>query len=214
MLAVFADASWQVGVPPDYRFDPIAERRAAPIGLRVPLQCEVVSDRFPPDEVMLSANAELVVLVRRGLPRRFYRSDTNWSLWSTAMLVRMADTVDAAMRLMDGGNDVDGGTLVRSLYEQVVTFAWIAIDPGPRYSRWFSQPLWDELRLHNDAMTFGVPVLSEDEVAKTKRIVGLADPPESSDGAEACPCTPARRRKAPDQQLLLPPVTDRAREAE
>ena len=36
--------------------------------------------------------------------------------------------------------------LVRSLYEQVVTFAWIAIDPGPRYSRWFSQALWDELK--------------------------------------------------------------------
>jgi Phage integrase, N-terminal SAM-like domain len=45
------------------------------------------------------------------------------------MTPRMADTVDAAMALMDGGFDVDGQTLLRSLYEQVVTFAWVAIDP-------------------------------------------------------------------------------------
>src|ERR1700756_4378097 len=68
--------------------------------------------------------------------------------------------------------------------------------------------------LHNDAMTFGVPVLSEDEVAKTKRLLGLSDPPESSGEAETCARTPVRRRNAPDPQLLLPPVTNRAREAD
>lgn len=129
------------------------------------------------------------------------------------MLVRMADTVDASMRLWDGGNDVDGRTLVRSLYEQVVTFAWIAIDPGPHYSRWFAQGLWEDLRLHNDAVQFGERVLSEDEVATSRRLLGLDDlrPPEDTEDAER---TRPRKRKTPDPALLLPSVADRARDAD
>jgi Family of unknown function (DUF5677) len=174
------------------------------------------SDPFPPDEIIRSANADLVALVRRGLPRRFWRSDrtaTHWSFWGTAAIVRMADTVDAAMRLWVAGNESDGRTLVRSLYEQVVTFAWIAIDPGPHYSRWFAQSLWEDLRLHNDAMRYGERVLSDDEVATTRQLLKL-DQAEADEDAEAAACTRPRRRKTPDPQILLPHVTDRAHEAD
>jgi Family of unknown function (DUF5677) len=138
---------------------------------------------------MRAANAELVALVRKHLPMGFYRRDTEWSLRSFALLVRMTDTVEAAMHLMDADHEVDGRTLVRSLYEQVVTFAWLAIDPGPRFSRWFGQGLWDDLHLHNDAMTFGEEVLPPDEVTRTKRLLGLADQADA-DEDEAPVCTP------------------------
>jgi hypothetical protein len=93
----------------------------------------------------------------------FYRQADHWSKWSTATLVRMADTVEAAMNLMEAGLEVDARTLLRSLYEQVVTFAWLAIDPGPRFARWFGDGLLEDLRLHNDAQPFGITILEEDE---------------------------------------------------
>ena len=129
------------------------------------------------------------------------------------MIVRMADAVDAAMRLWVGGNDADGRTLVRSLYEQVVTFAWIAIDPEPHYARWFAQSLWEDFRLHNDAMRYGERVLSDDGVATTRRLLKL-DEVEADQDAMTPGCTRSHRRKTPDPELLTPAVTDRAHEAD
>jgi hypothetical protein len=163
------------------------------------------SDPFPAGEEIRAANADLVALVPRRFPAGFYRTDTNWSLWSAALTMRMADTVEAAMRLMEAGHESDGRTLVRSLYEQVVTLAWIAIDAGPRYQRWFRHGLWDDLRMHNDAARFGIPTLSEEEVAITRKWLGL-----NSDADDAG----LKKKRQPDSSLLLPPVPDRARESD
>jgi hypothetical protein len=76
------------------------------------------TDPFPTDAEIRAANAELVALVRRRFPMGFYRTDTNWSLWSAALSMRMADTVEAAIRLMEAGHESDRRTLVRSLYER------------------------------------------------------------------------------------------------
>ena len=170
-----------------------------------------VSDPFPPEDQIRAANAGLIGVVRDHLPMGFYRSDDNWSLWSTGALTRMADTVDAAMALWSADLPVDGEALLRLLYEQVVTFAWIAADPGPRYSRWFGDGLWEDLRMHNDAVqSFGEDVLSEHEVSHAKRLLKL-----DADGPKAATCCGAiKRRNRPDASLLLPPVPDRAREAD
>lgn len=169
------------------------------------------SDPFPPEDEIRAANAGLIGVVRDHLPMGFYRSEDNWSLWSTGALARMADTVDSAMALWSADLPVDGEALLRLLYEQVVTFAWIAADPGPRYSRWFGDGLWEDLRMHNDAVrSFGEDVLSDDEVSHTKRLLKLdAEEPK----ATTC-CGATKRRRRPDASLLLPPVPDRAREAD
>jgi hypothetical protein len=169
------------------------------------------SDLFPPENEIRAANAGLIGVVRDHLPMGFYRGDDNWSLWSTGALARMADTVDSAMALWSADLPVDGEALLRLLYEQVVTFAWIAADPGPRYSRWFGDGLWEDLRMHNDAVqSFGEDVLSDDEVSHTKRLLKL-DGEEPK--ATTC-CGATKRRNRPDASLLLPPVPDRAREAD
>jgi hypothetical protein len=65
-------------------------------------------DPFPPDAAIQEANAALVNLVRRHFPMGFYRQNTNWELWSAALLVRMTETVESAMVLMEDAHEPDG----------------------------------------------------------------------------------------------------------
>jgi hypothetical protein len=67
----------------------------------------------------------------------------------------MAGTVEAEMILMEGGFDVDGQMLVRSSYEQVVTFAWLVVDPRrfdavPGLTARSGRARFERLKLHND----------------------------------------------------------------
>ena len=163
------------------------------------------SDPFPSDKEIQAANAGLVAVVRRHLPMGFYGSASHWLLWSTVALIRMADTVDAAMTLMRARQDIDGRNLIRSLYEQVVTFAWIAVDPRARYSRWMAESVWEDLRLHNDATSFGERVLTDEEVARSRQLLGFDEKTADRDDAG---CQPSRKR--PEADRLLPPVPERA----
>jgi hypothetical protein len=54
------------------------------------------------------------------------------------------------------GRAVDAGTLVRSLYEHLVHFAWLAADPSPaRMEEWRKNDLQMRLRADNDARLRG-----------------------------------------------------------
>ena len=175
----------------------------------------IVDEPFPSIEEMAAADAALVNVVRRQLPIRVYGGERWWTLYRTAALVRMTDTVESLLDLMGLGRDLDGQTLVRSLYEQVVTFAWIAIDPGRREWRWVGDGRWELLKLHNDAAQFGEslgdPVLSDEEVAESKQSLGLSDEPASASGCESAG---RRRRRQPDADRILPPVTEMAEQAD
>jgi hypothetical protein len=157
----------------------------------------VSSDPFPPADQIRAANSELVAIVRDRLPMRYYKGERWYALFTAAALTRMTDTVDSTMDLMERGRDVDGATLVRSLYEQVVTFAWVAADPLTRIDRWIRQGRWDHLKLHNDAKGFGIGVLSGPEVSGFRRSLGLTN-----------------GKKRPDASLVLPPLTKRAEDAD
>jgi hypothetical protein len=167
----------------------------------------VASDLFPSSKVIREANAELVTIVRTRLPMRYYHGESSWSLQVGLALTRMADTVDAAMALMDGGFDVDGQTLVRSLYEQVVTFAWVAIDPHrpqpvSRLDRWLGDARYERLKLHNDAVSFGASALSEGQATAIRRWLGMEDAGGN------------RVRDKPLPDRVLPEVTQRAHDAD
>lgn len=155
---------------------------------------------------MQSANAELVALIRGRLPMRYYGGETFWSLQIAASLTRMSDSVEAAMRLMEEGFDIDGQTVVRSLYEQVVTLAWVAIDPlsGPvtRLDRWRGSARWERLRLHNDAVTFGETALTQPQITAIRRFLGMDDNAGNH----------LRPKPLPDR--ILPDVTRRALDAD
>ena len=166
------------------------------------------NDPFPPAEEIRAANHEMVAVVQERLPMGFYAGDSQWAVASGAALVRMADTVTAGMSLMDAGCSVDGWSLLRSLYEQVVTFAWVAIEPGPRYGRWFGDGLWSDLKFYNDATRFGVELLTETQVSQTRSLLGLDD--EKADASEDC----SRVSRRPASDKILPSVADQADEVD
>jgi hypothetical protein len=84
---------------------------------------------------MWLANEALVSMVRDRLPMRYYSGEAWWSLQIAVALTRMCDTVEAEMVLMNSDFDVDGQTLFRSLYEQVVTLpGWRSSRSGPAAS--------------------------------------------------------------------------------
>jgi hypothetical protein len=153
---------------------------------------------YPSPDEITAANAGLVAIVRRQLPQRFYGGESYWAVFRAAALLRMADTVEGLMRLMDSRHDLEGQTLVRSLYEQVVTFAWIAIDPETGYRRWVGDGTSAELKLHNDAVQFGESILTPAQVARAKAYLGLSagrDKPDPARGSAARhqPSTGGRR---------------------
>jgi uncharacterized protein DUF5677 len=178
----------------------------------------MIADPFPSPDQIAAANAQLVEVVRRRLPVRVYGGERWWTLFRSASLARMADTVESLMDLMAMRRDLDGQTLVRSLYEQVVTFAWVAIDPDRRQWLWRNEGRWDLLKLHNDAMRFGEwidePVMTDEEVAEAKDALGLSRDVEPDDGDSCSASRGPRRRTRPDPELVLPPVTERAEAAD
>lgn len=165
------------------------------------------SDPFPSPQRIHEANAALTAIVRNRLPMRYYHGESWWSLHVAVALTRMADTVEAAMVLMDGGFDVDGHTLVRSLYEQVVTLSWVAVDPRrplpvTRLDRWIGEGRYERLKLHKDAVTFGASALTEEEARAISEWLGIED----SEGNKV------RDKPFPDR--VLPPISQRAQEAD
>ncbi|MEA2297745.1 MAG: hypothetical protein QOF77_681 [Solirubrobacteraceae bacterium] len=122
------------------------------------------SESFPLPEQMHEGTAALVALVRRQLPMRFYAGETWWSIFGSASLARMCDTVESLLDLLAARRDADAQEMVRSLYEQVVAFGWIAIDPDERHQRWIDDAGAQMFALHQEGLAFGETVLTEDEV--------------------------------------------------
>jgi hypothetical protein len=123
---------------------------------------------YPTPAQMIETNREMVELVRQWLPQRYYGGEAWRAVFSAAALVRMADTVDSMMALLERRLDADALTLLRSLYEQVITLAWIAIDPEPNHKRWLGNAKHEMLKLHNDAAAFGETILTATEATDAK----------------------------------------------
>ena len=84
------------------------------------------------------------------------------------MIVRMADIVESLMALMGAGRGVDSAVLLRALYEHVVTYCWISIDRDANYERWRSGGLYYQRALNNDALPYGVNMLTPEELKATE----------------------------------------------
>jgi hypothetical protein len=134
--------------------------------------------KYPSPTQITAANAKLIELVRIRLPERFYKGEKWWTMYCTAALVRMADTVESLMALMPARLDLDAQTLLRSLYEQAVTLAWVMIDPVEGHRRWEGEAKVQIAKLHNDALTFGEKILSDSELADAQTQRGLPKVPQ------------------------------------
>lgn len=68
----------------------------------------------------------------------------------------MADIVDSIRLLAPSGRQSDALVLLRALYEHMVTFCWVAIDPDRHVDRWMDESWVQRLKLHNGVVAFGV----------------------------------------------------------
>lgn len=105
-------------------------------------------------------------LVERRLPTEFdVTGDADaWPLTAHALLSRMTGTVDSVLRLQPTGRGADAMTLVRSLYEHTVHFAWLAADPTPeRMGNWRKHDLTQRLKADNDANSVGVQLYTPEQ---------------------------------------------------
>jgi len=131
-------------------------------------------------ELIHQATDDLLALVGKRLPERFYPGDVTWRWVLTALIARMMGTLESLRPLADPQRQTDALVLLRSLYENVVTFMWLAIDPEPRVQEWHAAALYQRSVLHREARPYGAgEVLSEEELqqadkAKLKPLQQLA----------------------------------------
>ncbi len=128
---------------------------------------------IPDTSQFVSGNTELVALVRSCLPQRFYPKEPWWSPFCAASVVRMADTVEAITELAESKHSNDLLSLLRSLYEQAVTLAWILIAPDQNFARWVDSAKIQVLKLHNETVAFGESILTANEVSEAEQAVGM-----------------------------------------
>jgi Family of unknown function (DUF5677) len=118
----------------------------------------------PSNEKTEVAARDLIALVEARLPQRFYGGESYWRFYCAAMIMRMADTVEAMLALMHADYPVDGLVLLRALYEEVVGYLWIASNSDTNLLLWIEGACAWELKMHNDAANYGMEILSPDEV--------------------------------------------------
>lgn len=67
----------------------------------------------------------------------------------------------------------DARALLRSLYEQVVVFSWVAVDPATRLERWEGASRKEQLKLHNEMLRYGETILTPKEAGEFAAAPGL-----------------------------------------
>jgi hypothetical protein len=115
----------------------------------------------------------------------------NWSgALGPAMLLKAAGTLHSMMLLMSGRGTVDALALLRTLYENVVILAWIAIDPDTRMNLWVATSAYWEIEEHRDWEKVGGRLRTEDELrdleeqSGTGKASGLPSVPKMASEAD------------------------------
>ncbi len=133
------------------------------------LSPEPMDRRMADDSATIADVAKrLVALVHAKEPVVVTRPTEYEGIWremvGPALLKKSAGTLHSMMLLLPEKHLADPLILLRALYETVVVFSWIAIDPEVRVERWHGSCHEVELRNHHDWEQAGRPVLSPEEV--------------------------------------------------
>jgi hypothetical protein len=80
----------------------------------------------------------------------------DWRVLGPVLLARAAYALDTLRVLAT--RDVDAAVVTRTLYETVLTFAWIAINPQPHAFRWLRTDREERLTAMLELKEFGIPV--------------------------------------------------------
>lgn len=82
-----------------------------------------------------------------------------WPLAGTALLTHATQTLRSIMLLAPAGAHNDASRLLRSLYDHVVTFAWLAENPRDRLGPWRLEDLAERLKADREATAAEEPLL-------------------------------------------------------
>lgn len=96
--------------------------------------------------------AELARLVEDRLPIEGDSNgvETAWPLVGPALLAHATSNLKSIFLLRPHEAHNDASRLVRSLYDHVVTFAWLAVDPPARLGPWRKADLEERLKVDNE----------------------------------------------------------------
>lgn len=137
--------------------------------------------RKPDPDAIIQATGRLTGLVAQQMPRNIAPGRAHWDYYGPAMISRMLDLVESVQALMQADRAVDGAVLVRVLYEHVVKFCWISIDPTTNYDRWRDDARRWDTKLMNDAIGLGV---APGVVADANQFNQLPDTAQQADQIE------------------------------
>jgi hypothetical protein len=100
------------------------------------------------------------------LPRTFESSGdpADWPLVGFAMLSRASGTLSSVMALIPARRSADAAVLARTLYEEIVTFAWIVIQPSTNAPAWVRWDRCQRIKYDNDMRNLGAPAMLEAQV--------------------------------------------------
>ena len=95
------------------------------------------------------------------LPRTFASTGvpSDWPLSGFAMLARACGTLSSVMALIPQRRAGDAAVLARTLFEELVSFAWIAIDPASNADAWLRWDRRQRIKLDNDMRDMGAPAV-------------------------------------------------------
>jgi uncharacterized protein DUF5677 len=115
-----------------------------------------------------------------------------WLLVGPGLIARATGSLESILTLAPLHRETDAGTLLRSLYEHVTTFAWLGADPSEdRMRRWDKADMSELRMMDNDLRASGVQFLrpkarrklerSLAEASSSKNMPSLLDRAEAAD---------------------------------
>lgn len=114
----------------------------------------------------------------------------DWNIIGPTLLVAAIRHLRALQRLQDDfPSALIGWQLLRSLFEYVVTLAWIAHDPSERAKRWLKSDFQQRLKMDDDFAALGTALLQEGVRAEFEayepQLEGLPPVPNRARAADA-----------------------------
>jgi len=127
----------------------------------------------PPDSIALRA-AALIDLVagRLEVEGDATGPQTAWPMVGPALLAHATSSLRSIVfRLRPDEVHNDASRLLRSLYDHVVTFAWLAADPPPRLALWRKEDLEERLKIHREFAAAGEQLIPDADREQMERDV-------------------------------------------
>ncbi|MGH3429981.1 MAG: DUF5677 domain-containing protein, partial [Mycobacteriales bacterium] len=131
------------------------------------------ADPSSPDSIALRATA-LIDLVEGRLEVEGDATgpQTAWPMVGPALLAHATSSLRSIVfRLRPDGAHNDASRLLRSLYDHVVTFAWLAADPPARLALWRKEDLEQRLKIHREFAAAGEQLLPDTDREQMERDV-------------------------------------------